>query len=207
MIGWSYLFYQLVSYHVNPPKDVTLWEHVKTTVVIFQNAAILEVVHAAVGFVVSNVVLTAAQVYSRVMVVGLVLLATPTAPLSIGLPLALFAWSVTEIIRYSFYALNLIGAVPYFLIWCRYTFFIVLYPIGITGELLCIWSAYQYASETSMWSFPLPNALNFTFDFGYFLIGSMLAYIPVFPQLYLYMFGQRKKVILGGGGSSTKKTK
>ncbi|KAE8746572.1 hypothetical protein FOCC_FOCC006686 [Frankliniella occidentalis] len=205
VIGWSYLLYQLISYHINPPKDVTLWDTVKYTVIIFQNAALLEVFHAAVGFVVTNVFMTLCQVYSRVMVVCLVLLATPTAPLSVGLPLALFAWTITEIIRYSFYALNLFNAVPYFLIWCRYTFFIALYPIGITGELLCIWAAYVYSSETNMWSFALPNTFNFTFDYGYFLLFSMIAYIPVFPQLYLYMFGQRKKVIVGE--SSRKKTK
>lgn len=205
VIGWSYLFYQLMSYHLNPPKDITLWETVKYTVVIFQNAALLEVLHVLVGFVISNAFMTLCQVYSRVMVVCLVLLATPLAPLSIGLPLALFAWSITEIIRYSFYALNLFNAVPYFLIWCRYTFFIILYPIGVTGELLCIWAAYVHASETNMWSFALPNTFNFTFDYGYFLLFNMLAYIPVFPQLYLYMFGQRKKVIMGG--SSGKKTK
>ena len=27
----------------------------------------------------------------------------------------------------------------------------------------------------------------------------MLSYIPIFPQLYLHMFGQRKKVIGGWG--------
>lgn len=204
VIGWSYLLYQLISYLLNPSKDTTLWEFVKTTVIVFQNAAILEILHVALGFVVSNLALTAAQVYSRVMVVCLVLLATPTAPLSVGLPLALFAWSVTEVIRYSFYALNIIGSVPYFLIWCRYTFFIILYPIGITGELLCIWAAYQFVSETGMWSTTLPNPINFTFDYGYFLLASMLAYIPVFPQLYLHMFSQRKKVV---GGESNKKNK
>jgi very-long-chain (3R)-3-hydroxyacyl-CoA dehydratase len=56
------------------------------------------------------------------------------------------AWSVTEVIRYSFYAFTLLGSVPYFLTWCRfarlfdafdltafrYTFFIIVYPIGVT---------------------------------------------------------------------------
>lgn len=205
VLGWCYLLFQLVRYFISPPQNTTLWEYVKLTVIIFQNAALLEVVHAALGFVVSNVFMTAAQVYSRVMVVCLVLLATPTAPLSVGLPMALFAWCGAEIIRYSFYALNLLGAVPHFLIWCRYTFFIILYPVGVSGELLCIWSAYQHAADTGMWSITMPDTLNFTFDYGYFLIANMLAYIPVFPQLYLYMFTQRKKVIKGQG--SSKKTK
>lgn len=64
--------------------------------------------------------LTTFQVFSRVMVVCGILIATPTAPLSFGLPLALVAWSVTEIIRYLYYALNIINFVPYLIIWCRY---------------------------------------------------------------------------------------
>lgn len=59
------------------------------------------------------------QVFSRVMVVCGVILATPTAKDSPGLPLALLAWSVTEIIRYGYYAFNLIGAVPGFLVFLR----------------------------------------------------------------------------------------
>lgn len=55
------------------------------------------------------------------MVVCGVILATPSsyAAASPGLPLALLAWSVTEIIRYGYYFANLIGFVPYFLIWLR----------------------------------------------------------------------------------------
>lgn len=54
------------------------------------------------------------------MVVCGVVLATPTGMISPGLPLALLAWSVTEIIRYGYYAFNLMGSVPYILIYLRY---------------------------------------------------------------------------------------
>lgn len=54
------------------------------------------------------------------MLVCGVLLATPNAIYSPGLPLALLAWSVTEIIRYGFYGLNLLNIVPQILIFLRY---------------------------------------------------------------------------------------
>lgn len=79
-----------------------------------------QIVHAATGIVQSNVVLTTFQVLSRVMLVCGVLLATPNAILSPGLPLALFAWSITEIIRYAFYGFNLLNIVPRILIILRY---------------------------------------------------------------------------------------
>lgn len=55
------------------------------------------------------------------MVVCGVILATPAeyAASSPGLPLALIAWSITEIIRYLYYFLNLLGHVPYPVVWLR----------------------------------------------------------------------------------------
>ena len=42
----------------------------------------------------------------------------------------MFAWGVTEVVRYSFYFFKLLGDVPRAVTWCRYTFFIALYPLG-----------------------------------------------------------------------------
>ena len=64
-------------------------------------------------------------------------------------------------------------------LWFRYTTFIVLYPIGITGELLCLYAAKLYAvSKPLSWSYTLPNTWNFTFSYHYFLGLVMLLYIP-----------------------------
>lgn len=61
----------------------------------------------------------------------------------------------------------------------RYTTFIILYPIGITGELLCFFAAVKYASANpTAWSYVLPNTMNFTFSYLYFLVIVMLSYIP-----------------------------
>lgn len=129
------------------------------------------------------------------MVVLGVVMATPTGKVSPGLPLALLAWSVTEIIRYGYYAFNLLGSVPSILVFLRYTTFIALYPIGVTGELLCFYWAQSYAQKEKVWSVEMPNKLNFTFSYLYFLWFVMLLYIPLFPQMYLHMFAQRKKVL------------
>jgi very-long-chain (3R)-3-hydroxyacyl-CoA dehydratase len=78
-----------------------------------------QILHAATNIVPSNVLITVFQVFSRVLVVCGVLLATPTGPMSPGLPLTILAWSIAEVIRYLYYALNLLGTVPYLLVWCR----------------------------------------------------------------------------------------
>jgi very-long-chain (3R)-3-hydroxyacyl-CoA dehydratase len=51
-----------------------------------------------------------------------------------------FAWSLTEVIRYSFYAFSLIGLEPYPLLWLRYTTFFLLYPIGAGSEAFLMYS-------------------------------------------------------------------
>lgn len=81
----------------------------------------------------------------------------------------------------------------------RYTTFIALYPIGVTGELLCQWAALPVIARTGAYSVAMPNAWNAIFNFYGVLIAIMLSYIPIFPQLYLHMFAQRRKVIGGKG--------
>ncbi|MEQ2224924.1 Very-long-chain (3R)-3-hydroxyacyl-CoA dehydratase 2 [Ilyodon furcidens] len=78
---------------------------------------------------------------------------------------------------------------------CRYTFFIVLYPMGVSGELLTIYAALPYVQKTGLYSVTLPNKYNFSFDYYSFLILVMISYIPLFPQLYFHMIRQRKKVL------------
>ena len=54
----------------------------------------------------------------------------------------LLAWSVTEVIRYSYFAINLAyGYVPTRLTWLRYNAFFVLYPLGISSECWLLWLA------------------------------------------------------------------
>lgn len=60
----------------------------------------------------------------------------------------------------------------------RYTFFFVLYPMGVAGELLTIYAALPYVQKTGLYSITLPNNYNFSFDYHTFLILVMISYIP-----------------------------
>ncbi|CAD6999058.1 very-long-chain (3R)-3-hydroxyacyl-CoA dehydratase hpo-8 [Ceratitis capitata] len=210
VIGWSYILFQLMNYYLLQGPEfraqLDLWDYTRCAVIVFQNAAFVEILNASFGLVKSNPVITTFQVLSRMMVVIGVVMATPTGKVSPGLPIALFAWAVTEIIRYGYYALNILNVMPYIVVFLRYTTFIALYPIGVTGELLCFWWAQSYAKTNSVWSWELPNNWNATFSYFAFLWLVMLLYIPLFPQMYLHMFAQRKK-ILGGNGDKSQQAK
>ncbi|EPY77281.1 hypothetical protein CB1_001278014 [Camelus ferus] len=109
--------------------------------------------------------------------------------------LFVIAWTVTEIIRYSFYTFSLLNHLPYLIKWARYTLFIVLYPMGVSGELLTIYAALPFVRQAGLYSISLPNKYNFSFDYYAFLILIMISYIPIFPQLYYHMIHQRRKIL------------
>lgn len=194
-IGWSYLLWQFLTHFLNRGTLDTFWPSIKWTVVIFQNAAILEVVHAAIGLVPSGAFMVLMQVYSRVFLVCGSLLLTQGATVSPGLPLCIIAWSVTEIIRYAYYTLNLMGTVPQTLLFLRYSTFLLLYPIGITGELLCMYHSLDEIAEKKLLTYSMPNAWNVAFNYYYFLIFYMLLYVPLFPVLFGHMLSQRTKML------------
>jgi len=200
-VGWAYVLWLTIEKRNDYKK---IYPVVRLPLQIFQTAAVLGIIHAAIGIVKSNVILTTFQVFSRVFVVWGVLEISPPSTVSIGVPLLLFAWCVTEIIRYGYYFLNLVG-LSQLIVWFRYTLFIALYPIGVSGELICVYNALGHVRDKRIFTYAMPNKLNFAFDYHYALIGIALMYIPIFPQLYLHMFAQRKKVL--GGDSSAKKTK
>jgi len=89
------------------------------------------------------------------------------------------SWSLVEVPRYLFYAFNLfMDKVPFPLFWMRYNFFAILYPTGITGELLQIWN---YLPALKAISLPL----------WYAVLLVVLSYVPGSPVMFFHMVGQR----------------
>ena len=77
------------------------------------------------------------------------------------------AWSVTEIIRYLYYGLNIAKIQPAWLLWCRYTFFFALYPLGAGSEAVLVYMSLPYFLEFDK------------FDIYYYVrIGVLLFYPP-----------------------------
>ena len=51
------------------------------------------------------------------------------------------SWSITEVVRYSFYACSLLGIESKLLLWLRYTLFYVLYLTGAGSEAGLIYAS------------------------------------------------------------------
>ena len=195
-IGWTYGLVTFYSHVMSSGQLVAnSWNTVALSITIFQTIQSIEVLHCILGLVPSDPVQTAMQILSRLVVVWGILRPVEESRSSIGVPLLITAWSIAELTRYIYYALNIYNIVPYILTWARYTFFIALYPMGVSGELLTIIAALPTIQAKSLYAIKLPNALNISFYYEYALIAIMLSYIPFFPQLYFYMLRQRSKFL------------
>lgn len=199
VIAWSLIFLKAAVYISEKKTTDGLYQEVEYWLKIAQTAAILEICHCLFGLVRSSVLTTFPQVASRLFILWVVadslVMKDITNQQTIGFPMLLFAWTITEIIRYSYYANALIDSVLGPLQWCRYTFFIVLYPLGVAGELICLYRALPVAMKTGRFSIRLPNVYNFSVDFVWLSYFIFVLYIPGFHHLYTYMLRQRSKVL------------
>lgn len=197
ILGWAAILAALCLNGLSDP--LSLWHpythpNIALLTQVFQTAMLLDVVNAALRLSRTSPVVALMQVASRVWVVWGVLQLNPRTEYSLTL---LFAWSWAEIIRYSHYILSDIGAVDKtsWLLYLRYSAFIPLYPLGVFSEMMCLRDAWSVIARCCprVFSLAMPNALNFAFDYRWFILYLVLpGYIFGFPYLYLYMLRQRK---------------
>ncbi|CAB1418661.1 unnamed protein product [Pleuronectes platessa] len=194
---WLVLAISMMRFYVQRGTHKGLYRSIARTLKFFQTFALVEVGHCAIGIVRTSVILTGVQVCSRIFMVWFITNSIRQIQNEESVILFLVVWTVTEITRYSYYTFNLLHHLPYFIKWARYNLFIVLYPLGVVGELFTIYAALPFVRRSGMYSMRLPNKYNVSFDYYYCLIAVMLSYIPLFPQLFFHMLRQRRRVLHG----------
>ncbi|KAL0473038.1 protein tyrosine phosphatase [Neurospora intermedia] len=162
---------------------------------VTQTFAVMEIFHALTGIVPAPIFTTVMQVASRLMLVWGISYPFPHLNSSAWYTSMLTAWSTTEVIRYSYFALKQVDFIPYWLHWLRYSAFLVLYPMGISSEVAMIFKALVGpADQLATW-------------YPYALVAVLLSYIPGSVVLYSHMLSQRRKQVGGGGAVKEKKEK
>ncbi|KAE8901813.1 hypothetical protein PF005_g11276 [Phytophthora fragariae] len=198
--GWAYVLYLTVTTVLKAHEagqDLSqvaqsTWDVVSLPLKVVQTMAVMEIVHAAVGFVRSPLGSTLMQVSSRLWLVWAINVLCPVSRYQFGFPLMVASWGLVEVPRYSFYALNLYNAVPGFLFFLRYHLFMVLYPSGVLGEVLCMVSSLSFLS-TGAYAIQLPNTHNVSISLYVVVVLVLLVYIPGLPVMYGHMLTQRNR--------------
>lgn len=181
LLAWALFFFHAVSNGLKFTHTGLIF------LAIAQGLALFEILNAILKIAGANWLLTTLQVLSRFLVVALFFWIPEERWIEIshystftGFMLISIAWSITEIIR-ALYYLSEISAKPIMAItFSRYTFFIFLYPIGVLGEFLVMFSFWEYRQFEF-------NVLNVA------LAVVALSYFVFFPKLYFHMWKQRKK--------------
>lgn len=159
------------------------------TLCIVQTLALLEVLHVILGLVPSQLFSTVMQIASRLFITWVpgyyFITSSAASPLKKWGYLAIIvAWTLSDLTRYIYYTLNLFGINGGPLLWCRYTFFLVLYPIGTVGEVIMIWAMRSGLVASGQ-----------TGHYRHVLAVMMIIYPLGFVYMYNHMLKQRKKYI------------
>ncbi|KAG2568396.1 hypothetical protein PVAP13_7NG316248 [Panicum virgatum] len=183
--GWAQvLYYAILALWSSGHEAV--YSAVERPLQFAQTAAIMEILHGLVGLVRSPVSATLPQIGSSF----------PETRFHILVTTLVISWSITEIIRYSFFGMKeALGFTPSWLLWLRYSTFMVLYPTGISSEVGLIWIALPYIKTSEKYCFRLPNRWNFSYDYYFTSILALMIYIPGSPHMFTYMLSQRKKAL------------
>ncbi|KAI4322173.1 hypothetical protein L6164_021890 [Bauhinia variegata] len=157
---------------------------------LLQCAAILEVIHGAIGLVPSGVLLPLMQWGGRVHFMLAIVHQLEEVQELPALFITYFAWSLSEVIRYSHYAFNCLGSCPYWITYLRYTAFIVLYPLGLgAGEMWLMYQALPIIKKTNLYRDAFSGL---PFSYYDFLKVLLLFYPFLWMKLYLHLFKQRR---------------
>ncbi|CAN8299066.1 unnamed protein product [Cochlearia groenlandica] len=192
--GWQVLYIAIKTLKESGHENV--YDAIEKPLQLAQTAAVLEILHGLVGLVRSPVSATLPQIGSRLFLTWGILFSFPEVRSHFLVTSLVISWSITEIIRYSFFGLKeALGFAPSLHLWLRYSSFLVLYPTGITSEVGLIYLALPHIKTSEMYSVRLPNTLNFSFDYFYATILVLAIYVPGSPHMYRYMLGQRKRAL------------
>ncbi|KAG9307760.1 hypothetical protein G9A89_023325 [Geosiphon pyriformis] len=191
-VGWSYVLWNTISNLVHTKGDFRKsYDQVGWILTWVQTTALLEVLHVGFGLVKSPLATTGIQVASRLLLVWGILNLFPEERTHWAFTTMTIAWSITEFVRYAYYGFSLIGVQPALLLWARYTFFFLLYPVGAGSESLLIYQSLPYAKK---------------YNYVYYLteILVLIIYAPGFYTMYTHMISQRRKYLKARKGTEKK---
>ncbi|VAH56867.1 unnamed protein product [Triticum turgidum subsp. durum] len=180
-VGWAQVLYYAVTALLGGGHE-GVYAAVERPLQLAQTAAVMEILHGLVGLVRSPVTATLPQIGSRLFLTWGILWSFPETQSHILVTSLVISWSITEIIRYSFFGLKeTLGFAPSWLLWL--------------SEVGLIYIALPYIKVSEKYLVKMPNKWNFSFDYFYTCAIAIGVYVPGGPHMFTYMLAQRKKAL------------
>ena len=185
--GWTTFFLKFTFGLIKSKSVSEIYDETYYILVIIQYVSSAEIFHSFYKLVKSILCIVMVENLGRIVIVAT--LQNFKESTSTGYKLIYLGWSVIEILRHLYDSLDLIRIenknfkIPYILKWCRYSFFIILYPIGVTGEFFIVWDAREYFENNYLLGIPL----------CIFLYPVFLIYFISLVYLYQYLFKVRRQ--------------
>jgi len=195
------LFLLKVTIGLIKSKSLTeIFEETIFLLALVQYASILEIFHTFYKLVKAVLCIVMVENLGRIAIVATLQFCKNS--ISNGYLLIYVGWSVLEIVRYFFDLLLLVKRnnknfdIPYFLIWLRYSLFIILYPIGVSGEVITVWNARYDFNNYSLIGIPI----------SFLLYPLFILYFICLIYLYIYLFKVRSITLKKIGVKKNDKT-
>lgn len=202
VVLWSSILVRSLV-HVIADNPQTLHGSIGKFTAYTQTLAVLEVAHVLLGILRGSLVTTVIQISSRLLLVWIICGEDFDAPTrSAAYASMVLAWSVTEVVRYSFYARGTYSSYysasassasasassfsfsegenegeKDWLKWLRYNTFWILYPIGAGSEAWCIYRTLPELAGIWYW----------------LAVAVLCIYPPGLANQYSHMIKQRKR--------------
>lgn len=186
-LAWSFLLYNLAkSFFIDDLHNPhVLFQKTGLYLAYLQTVALLEVMHAALGWVRSGVISNVIQIASRLFVIWVAGVYGGSGK-HWAYGMMAVAWALSDFTRYAYYLTQLTEVPAPLLKWARYNFFLVLYPVGTLGEAILIylarlkWAknlALSYGLLTVLAVYTPGNARTKTSDFFLIMLFRFLVHV------------------------------
>ncbi|GJR52135.1 RNA-directed DNA polymerase, eukaryota [Tanacetum coccineum] len=133
-IGWAIALFRILVDFLSTKSVNGAYASAGELICTLQKLAFIEVLHGAIGIVPSGFLFPLLQWAGRTHFLLAIVRGIDEVQELPAVFITFVAWCFIEIIRYPFYALSCVGNCPSFLMYLRYTVFIVIYPTGVAGE-------------------------------------------------------------------------
>ncbi|KAF5270294.1 hypothetical protein FQA39_LY08405 [Lamprigera yunnana] len=195
-VGFTYIVTVLAIRYIRDGAKCfpEIYDVIGTTVRYLHILQFSEVILVLIKWTSGSLITSFIQIGGRIAIILLLIDPEPRIQVDPVVSYLYLIWSSIEIIRYPFYIAQVCKINLSLLTWLRYSAWIVLYPLGLSSEVIIVYKSIPFLDETKRFSLSLPNQYNISFALVTLLrIYLVFLAFPVAYMLISHMYKARVK--------------